>query len=92
MVAEALAHGLPVLTTTGAPWEILLKERCGWWVAPTVVDIREGLRAALSASDNERRAMGHRGRLVVQARFAWEHVAAAVHEQIYAPLLTTQTT
>ena len=29
-VAEALAHGLPVLTTTGAPWSMLPARGCGW--------------------------------------------------------------
>ena len=32
VVAEGLAHGLPVITTTGTPWEVLARERCGWWV------------------------------------------------------------
>ncbi len=33
-VAEALAAGVPVITTKGAPWEELMEEsgRCGWWV------------------------------------------------------------
>src|SRR5262249_11505939 len=43
-VAEALAHGLAVLTTTGAPWPALAKEGCGWQVEPTVEDITEALR------------------------------------------------
>ena len=33
-VAEALAHGTPVMTTTAAPWEELVRRECGWWVAP----------------------------------------------------------
>ena len=36
VIAEALAHGLPVLTTTGAPWSMLPQRGCGWWVDPTV--------------------------------------------------------
>ena len=30
VVAEALAHGVPVLTTTAAPWSILRERGCGW--------------------------------------------------------------
>ena len=43
VVAEALAHGLPVLTTTGAPWSMLSERDCGWWVDATVDGIAEGL-------------------------------------------------
>lgn len=32
VVAEALAHGTPVITTFNAPWEGLEKENCGRWV------------------------------------------------------------
>ncbi|GAG43150.1 unnamed protein product, partial [marine sediment metagenome] len=32
VIAESLAHGLPVLTTTGAPWSMLPERGCGWWV------------------------------------------------------------
>jgi glycosyltransferase involved in cell wall biosynthesis len=28
-VAEAMAHGLPVITTHGAPWKLLEEEHCG---------------------------------------------------------------
>jgi glycosyltransferase involved in cell wall biosynthesis len=48
VVAEALAHGLPVLTTTGAPWSTLAERGCGWWVDATVEGIAEGLRQATS--------------------------------------------
>ena len=30
-VAEALASGLPVITTKGAPWAALTTYACGWW-------------------------------------------------------------
>ena len=76
VIAEALALERPVLTTTGAPWELLVTERCGWWVAPTYQGIRDGIVAAMSASNAERRAMGARGRAVVRERFAWDRIGA----------------
>ena len=47
-VAEALAHGLPVLTTKGTPWPGVVERNCGWWVEPTVAGLSEGLRRATS--------------------------------------------
>jgi glycosyltransferase involved in cell wall biosynthesis len=87
VIAEALALERPVLTTTGAPWELLISEQCGWWVEPTQSGIRDGLVAAMSATDETRRAMGVRGRSVVKHRFAWERIGAdmaAVYETVLA--------
>ena len=75
VVAEALAHGLPVLTTTGAPWSILRDSGCGWWVDATVDGITEGLRRATILDPDTLRLMGAKGRALVSAKFAWKRVA-----------------
>jgi glycosyltransferase involved in cell wall biosynthesis len=74
-VAEALAHGLPVLTTTGAPWSILRENGCGWWVDATVDGIAGGLRQATLLDHEALRAMGAKGRAFVIAKFGWKGVA-----------------
>src|SRR5260370_19555280 len=43
VVAEALAHGVPVFTTTAAPWAILRETGCGWSGDSTGECITEGL-------------------------------------------------
>jgi glycosyltransferase involved in cell wall biosynthesis len=75
VVAEALAHGMPVLTTMAAPWSILRERGCGWWVDATVDGIAEGLRHATSLDAEALRAMGTRGRALVFAEFSWKRVA-----------------
>jgi glycosyltransferase involved in cell wall biosynthesis len=75
VVGEALAYGLPVLTTTGAPWPLLHQRGCGWWVAPTVDGIADGLRQATSCGLETLRAMGAKGREWVASEFGWEGVA-----------------
>ena len=67
VVAEALAHGLPVLTTTAAPWSILRERGCGWWVDATVDGIAEGFRQATSLDTEALQAMGTKGRALVIA-------------------------
>jgi glycosyltransferase involved in cell wall biosynthesis len=74
-IAEALAHGLPVLTTTGAPWSMLTERGCGWWVDATVDGIVEGLRQATMQESRTLAAMGARGRAWVAAEFGWASVA-----------------
>lgn len=86
-VAEALAHEVPVLTTTGAPWGLVESERCGWWVPPTIEGVLQGLVAATATDQIELRAMGQRGRDLMQEKFAWDRIAQAVHDEIYSPLV-----
>jgi glycosyltransferase involved in cell wall biosynthesis len=74
-IAEALAHGLPVLTTTGTPWSMLPERGCGWCVDTTVDGIAEGLRQATMQDSETLAAMGARGRAWVAAEFEWVHVA-----------------
>jgi glycosyltransferase involved in cell wall biosynthesis len=84
-VAEALAHGLPVLTTTAAPWPALSEQGCGWRVAPTVDGLAAGLREATSVDRSTLEAMGARGRAFVAAKLAWDRIAeqyVAMYEEL----------
>ena len=74
VVAEALAADVPVLTTTGAPWQELETHDCGWWVDPEPEAIREALATALRQSDATRTAMGARGRTLVESTYTWPAV------------------
>ena len=86
VVAEALAHGVPVLTTSGTPWSVLPERGCGWWVEATADGIAEGLRQATSQEPQMLREMGERGRELVAAKFGWERVAKRF-ARIYQSLL-----
>mgnify|MGYP001809690076 CR=1 FL=1 len=75
VVPEALAHGLPVITTRGAPWESLPRFGCGWWIEIGVEPLQAALTEAMSLSDAQRAAMGERARRYA-ARFDWAAIAA----------------
>ena len=85
VVAEALAHGLPVITTRGAPWSDLQTHGCGWWVDIGVEPLIRALREAVDLGDDERRAMGASGREYVQ-RYNWDEIAQQTIE-VYRWLL-----
>ncbi|MCS4188200.1 glycosyltransferase [Salinibacter ruber] len=74
VVAEALAAEVPVLTTTGTPWQELEAHECGWWVEPAPEAIRDALATALRQSDATRSAMGRRGRELVTSTYTWRAV------------------
>lgn len=74
-IAEALAHGLPVLTTTGAPWPMLPARGCGWVVEPNVDEMADALRNVTSCGPARLQEMGAKGRAFVKAEFGWKSVA-----------------
>ncbi len=74
VVAEALAAGVPVITTRGAPWADLETHGCGWWIETGVAPLVLALREALALSDDERRVMGERGLAYVR-RYDWDLIA-----------------
>lgn len=82
VVAEALAHGVPVITTTGTPWRQLPARGCGWWIAPGVDPLAAALREAVGMSPETLAAMGHRGWEYARSELTWDRVAMQ-YEALY---------
>lgn len=78
VVAEALAWGLPVITTTGTPWEEIEKIGAGWWVEPKEEALRGALNDVLGKSKDELREMGKRGRHLIEEKYGWREAAEKV--------------
>lgn len=74
-IAEALAHGVPVLTTMGAPWPALTQQAMGWRTPISVDGLAGGLAQATTADGSVLRAMGAKGRAFVTAGLSWDRVA-----------------
>jgi len=74
VVAEALLQGIPVITTTGTPWEDLHTYSCGWWVEPSEDGLRQALFEAVNLPPDHLAKMGQRGHNYVQ-RFDWSVIA-----------------
>jgi len=88
VIGEALAHGVPVLTTKGAPWPLLEKERCGWWVDPSVEGVEKGLRSATSLSRRDLSDMGGLGHKFIRRDYSWEKIADRFIK-VYREILST---
>jgi len=73
--AEALAHGVPVIVTQGAPWSGVRTHRCGWWIEGGVAPLVACLEQALTLPPAELAEMGTRGREWMTREFSWEPVA-----------------
>lgn len=79
VVAEALASGVPVITTKGAPWKCLVDHQCGWWIDTDAHALKDALLEAMALSDQERFEMGSRGRKLVLDEFSIDAVAEKMH-------------
>ena len=69
VVAEALAHAVPVIASRATPWSALVAQDCGLWIDNTPEELARGI-ALLHKRDL--RAMGERGRRFVQESFGWD--------------------
>jgi glycosyltransferase involved in cell wall biosynthesis len=84
-VAEALAHGTPVITTRHTPWTDLPKHRCGWLVDNTETELCGALDEAMRLSVATRQAMGGNGIALVRGKYSLELVCKnilAVYEWV----------
>lgn len=73
VVAEALAHGVPVVASKGTPWAKIVEMGCGFWVGNSPDELVEALRHA-RGMDLE--GMGREGREWMRREFGWGAIAA----------------
>jgi glycosyltransferase involved in cell wall biosynthesis len=77
VVAEALAHGVPVIASKGTPWAELERRDCGLWVENLPQSLAHAIRVIRDRNPAE---MGRRGRLWMANSFGWEGVAKAMFD------------
>lgn len=70
MIAEALASGTPVITTTGTPWEELNMAHCGWWIGIGRNPLIEALNQYLSLTEGSLEEMGKNGRRLIEQKYS----------------------
>jgi hypothetical protein len=75
---------VPVVTTTGTPWEHLNVTRAGAWVEPH--EVGAALLGLTAREPEDLRAAGARGQRFVLERFDWARVAERLHA-FYVELL-----
>lgn len=80
VIAEALARGVPVITTTGAPWDDIVSHRCGWWVPPGADSIAQALEAAMDLPREDLQEMGQRGAQLAKEKYSWGQIGRSALE------------
>ena len=75
VVAEALAHGVPVIASRGTPWAEVENHACGLWVDNDPASLAEAITRMASMPLE---VMGARGRQWMQRDFSWDGIAEAM--------------
>ncbi len=86
VVAEALACGVPVICSKGAPWSGLVEHRCGMWVDNSPRSLAKAVR---EISTMELGEMGRRGRHWMACEFDWLKIAKNMSD-LYRNLIAKQ--
>jgi glycosyltransferase involved in cell wall biosynthesis len=74
VIAEALASGVPVITTKGTPWEELNTRNAGWWIDIGLEPLVKTLHEAISLNQSERNIIGLNGRKLIEENYSIELV------------------
>jgi glycosyltransferase involved in cell wall biosynthesis len=72
VVAESLAHALPVIASKGTPWIGLETNKCGLWVDNNPESLATAIRKIPTLPLRE---MGQRGREWMEREFSWKSVS-----------------
>ena len=75
VIAEALSCGVPVITTTGTPWQELNENGIGWCVELSVQTIADTLKKAISLGEDKLFEMGQKGSAHVRDKYSYQSVA-----------------
>jgi glycosyltransferase involved in cell wall biosynthesis len=84
VIAEALAAGLPVITTNGTPWSEINQHKAGWWIKLSQPTVTAAISDAFALSQRELGKKGGAGRLLVRS-YSWDVQAikmAKVYEEV----------
>lgn len=81
VIVDALAYGIPVITTKGTPWQILEGSgsesecRCGWWVDIGVEPLVGALKKAMDLAPDTYLKMSNCARHLVERGYCWDRIA-----------------
>ena len=75
VVPEALASGIPVITTFGTPWMELNDLQCGWCIDISTEALVAAIREFVQCSEVDLEKMGRIGRKLVEDKYSSKIVA-----------------
>lgn len=86
VVAEALAVGVPVITTKGTPWEDLNTQNCGWWIDLSVESLSNTLKTVFEKNTLELKELGTNGINLIETKYNIKQVGIDI-KNLYDKIL-----
>ena len=83
VIAESLAHGLPVIASQGTPWKEINKKGCGMWVKNSPSSLA---KAVVEISERNLSELGAIGRAWMLESYSWYTLSAQM-ENLYNDIL-----
>lgn len=72
VVLEALAYGMPVITTKGCPWQIINDYQAGWWIDIGVEPLYKALNEFLNADFATREKLSVNAQKIALEKYSWD--------------------
>lgn len=74
IVTEALVRRVPVIASTGTPWQELETHQCGWWINNDQESIDKTILKAFEIGNKKRSQMGDNGKSLIRNKYSVEVV------------------
>lgn len=75
VVVDALAYGLPVITTKSSSWSDLERYECGYWADISEEAIRDSIAKMVRLGDQELACYRKNAITLVQQKYLWEKIS-----------------
>ena len=84
-IAESMSYKIPLITTTGTPWQEIKEINAGWWVELNQQNIDNALNEALNCSEKELKIKGSKCYEIIK-KYSWKKQALKM-KQTYENIL-----
>ena len=78
VVLEALAHGMPVITTVGSPWHSIEKYGAGWWIEIGVEPLYKALDEFIKMDFQDRLKMAYSAQTLAKDKYSWDTIIVSM--------------
>jgi glycosyltransferase involved in cell wall biosynthesis len=82
VIGEALAAGLPAITTTGTPWSEINTHNCGKYIALSKENLLQALQEMMSLDSETLTAMSNNGKSLIKNNYSWSAQAVKFGQAI----------
>ena len=85
-IAEAMLFGLPIITTTKTPWEVIRNKNFGWFVNPENEELSLALQNLFNSSEDNILKKGKRAQIYISKKYDLMSTSKQMKEEIMSSI------